>query len=145
MIKIPFAAGHLDQIEVREHEKETWLAWQQLRVHFETIEKMGTAMTMVHDDKIITCAGYWVVWPGVCEVWQIPSIHVASCAVQYGREMRRYIKALQETFNLHRIQTNSPHDLTHIRWMTFLGFKCEGELKQYTMNKENYLIWARIF
>lgn len=130
---------------MREEEKNGLWSWQHAKDCVNIIEQSNNAMTMVHDGRIITCAGFWTLWPGVCDVWQVPSIYVPAVSRAYGREMRRYILRLRETFGFHRIQTVSPNDELHRRWLTWLGFEAEGLMKKYTLDKHDYLMWGKVW
>lgn len=101
--------------------------------------------TFFKDGKIITCAGFVEMWPGVAEMWQLPTIHVPKHYIEYARCMKQYVDTIAKTFGYHRLQTTCPEDALHNRWMTFLGFKKEGTMPKYTFNKLDYSIFGRIY
>ena len=79
---IPFKREHLELIEARKYEKEKVLPF--LTDGFLNIaENSSYCYTVVQDGKIITCMGVIKLWEGVAEVWQLPSIYVASCSKEY--------------------------------------------------------------
>lgn len=103
------------------------------------------AVTVVLDGRILFCAGFCPLWPGVFELWMIPSVYAKTAPVFFARTIRRYIDRIAIDFAAHRLQTTSFDDPFHRRWMTWLGFQPEGVLRQFTQDKRDMVQFGRIF
>lgn len=117
-------------------------AWQRV----EHMAKVSIqAVTFVYDGRVIFCAGFCQLWPGVIEVWMIPSVYARSMPMFFGRKIRRYMDGIGRDFGAHRLQTTSFDDDFHKKWMKFLGFAPEGTAKQFTQDKRDMVYYARFF
>lgn len=141
-----FHPRHLEVAELREHERELLGGTSDVKTRLETLmQNSKAAGTFLHDGRIITCAGFVEMWPGVAELWQIPTIHVVKCKMDYARTMREYMEGAVKNFGYHRLQTSCPADPLHDRWMEFLGFTKEGTMRQYTYLKQDYSVFGRVY
>jgi hypothetical protein len=139
---IPFLREHLTLLDVREYEKENLLP--HINSAFLTaMETSGWSYTLVQDGRIVTCIGAIQLWSGVWEVWQIPSVYVHKYVKSYCRTIKDMLDVGAQREGAWRLQTHSPADELHDRWMKFIGFECEGTLKEYSRNKLDHRIWAR--
>lgn len=145
---IAFHPKHLEIANIRQHELDTLFKMKDAYTRVEQLAKLSKQSgTFILDGRIITCAGFIEIWPGVAEVWQIPSIYAEENPIAFCKAMKGYIESIAETFKYHRIQTNCPADEKHERWMEFLGFKNETPdgMKAFTTDKRTYNAYARIF
>lgn len=133
-------AGHLDLLEYREQDTRFGEPFYAERI--KTLVEYATTGTVVSDGRIIGVIGYMIMWPGVAEVYLIPSKYLPEYALPFARLVKRYLASIVSSHNLHRLQTASPSDELHDQWMTFLGFTCEGTLKEFTQHKQDYKQWA---
>jgi hypothetical protein len=141
---IPFNREHLTLLEPREYEKERVLPF--LNSGFlDAVERSLWSYTLVKDGRVVTCIGGLQLWSGVWEVWQIPSVYVHKYTLEYCRTLKGLLDAWAEKEKAWRLQTSSPADELHDRWMEFLGFKCEGTMAKYNRFKIDYRIWSRIW
>ena len=101
-------------------------------------------LTLVMDDKIVCCFGYLQLFPGVAEVWLLPSVEMRNYSLSVVREVKGYLESTAEVRGWHRIQTVTRDIPQHRKWMEVLGFTEEGTLKQY-YQKEDYILSARYF
>ena len=142
---IEFHVKHLEILEMREEEKNGIFTLNDI---YERIERLAEnsilAFTMIYDGRIITCAGFVELWPGVAEIWQIPSKYVAQNPVLFARDIRRFLEEIINTFKWHRVETKCPVDDLHDRWMKWLGFECEGHLKKFSHDKKDVKQYARL-
>ena len=83
-------------------------------------------------------------WPGVMACWMIPSDNVKLASLSFCKVIKGYVDAIIEREDCHRVQTTSPDDEFHARWMKFLGMKNEGILRNYTPEKEDHCMYARV-
>lgn len=143
---IMFHPKHLEVARVREHELATIFGMPNAYAFMENLANTSKqAGTFMYDGRVITCAGFVEMWPGVAEVWQIPTEYVKLAPVLFSKTLKNYVEMIAEQFKYHRLQTHSPADEMHDRWMQWLGFIDEGTLQMYTHQKQNYRLWARTF
>lgn len=141
---IPFDASHLQLIEMRDIERVQIAADPKSSQKFEALDASHQGGTLFHDGRIVAFIGFFEMWPGVFEVWAWPSVYVEQYATIYLRTVKRFVGDIEKTFNPHRLQTTALADDTHDKWMEFLGFQHEGYLKQYSIDRRDYRIWARV-
>lgn len=142
---VPFVKEHLDLFEMRDSEKDRLELDPMAAMKLEALAQFGIGGTVFYDGRAIGIIGYYEMWPGVYEVWAFPSIYVKQYATIYLKHVRRYIQVIEEAFKPHRLQTTAIADDLHDDWMTFLGFKQEGDLKAYSVNKQDHRMWARLY
>lgn len=142
---ILFHVEHLKTMQIRDQEWNGLFALPDVYERMERLSQTGEALSMVDNGRVITCAGFVQLWPGVLEMWQIPSTHLADNPMRYARIIKRYIEQVAEQLKAHRIQTVCANDNLHTRWMDFLGFGQEGLLEQYSYQMEDFIQWARLF
>lgn len=144
--RVLFHPKHLDLLNIKEEWKKTVLNLDRAKMILGNIPggEAGDALTLVIDGRVIACFGYFLVFPGVVEVWLIPSIHIDKYSLTFVRIVRRYLDQTAALFQWHRIQTVTEMDGRHRKWMKVLGFKEEGILEKY-FNHKDYVISARLF
>lgn len=143
--RILFHPEHLKLMSVHNKGIERLFSYTDWVDNFSEVDGRGDAVTILYNERILVCAGHIQLWPGVAEIWAIPSECVAEHTLVFNRAIKRYVESLAKTYNYHRMQTYSFNDSVHDRWMKWLGFECEGILKKYTYNKLDYKMWARLF
>lgn len=137
--KVPFIPEHAFAIELRAHEA-TYID----RDFLVAIGETGICCTCLIDGAILAIVGFFEKWPGVIQVFVIPSIHVPRAPKSFVKYVKAALDRLATDFNYHRLQTESKADEQTDKWMRVLGFECEGVLKSYSSAKEDYKMWARI-
>ncbi len=144
---VQFNPRHLEVMEIRDEEM---LGSMQLEDAYGRMDRVAkgslAAATFMYDGRIVFCAGFHQIWPGVLEVWMIPSVHAAKkLPISFPRIIRRYVENIERDFKAHRIQTTSYHDPFHARWMEWLGFKNEtpNGMINFTHHKKTMCIYAR--
>lgn len=143
---IQFHPKHLEVAMVRDLEQQTVMRIGDAYARFEALaERSKQAVTVMHDGRILACCGFFEAWKGVCEVWLVPTIYVPKYPILFARTMKGYVESIAKTFDYHRVQTIAAADELHDRWMGWLGFECEGVLRQYTEQKQDYKLHARLF
>ena len=141
-----FHPRHLEVAELREHEREILKGVGNAKARLESLMNNSKAAgTFLKDGRVITCAGFVELWPGVAELWQLPTVYITRCVVDYARTLKQYMENVVKTFHYHRLQTTCPADDLHDRWMQFLGFEKEGLLKKYTFSQQDYSIFGRVY
>lgn len=142
---VKFHPKHLELIQMRVLETESIFHGDAYDRMDKAAKESVQAGTFLYDGRVLFCAGFSQLWPGVLEIWMIPSVHIKSAPFLVAKTVKRYIDAIARDFKAHRIQTTTYADAAHTRWMEFLGFKCEGTLEKYTHDKKSMLVFARVF
>ena len=75
---IPFKKEHIECMEIREYEQNTTLKIPQLQIALQSWEQSNNAGTLIHDGRVIAILGFWELWPGVCELYVLPSVYTAK-------------------------------------------------------------------
>ncbi len=142
---IPFHPKHVEVMDVRDSELHSILSLEDSNERLEAVRENETLVgTFLCDGRVLCCAGYRILWPGVAEVWILPSRHVSKVAIRFSKIIRRQLDGIIERHNIHRLQTISIDDDLHNRWMRFIGFSDAGLMRQYTHDKQDYRMWERI-
>lgn len=143
---VAFHPRHLEVAVVREYE-EAFL--KRLEGAYDKIEALAKrsveAVTLLHDGRIITCCGFLMLMPGVCELWQIPSIYAQQSPLLFSKAMKLFVEIIAQNFNVRRMQTTAPADELHDRWLEFLGFECDGILRHYSGENQHHKMWSRLW
>lgn len=144
IILIPFHAEHVKLMQVRDHELRNIFAEGSIDDKLKALEMLGNGATILYDGRILGVMGFMEMWSGVCEVWVLPSEHIGRYGIVFAKLVKKNLKMLQEVKKFHRLQVTAKDDIKHNRWLTWLGFVCEGTLRKYSVNQDNYKIWSRI-
>lgn len=144
---IKFDPKHLDLMEIRPLELHGVFELADACDRMARVAKASIqAVTFLFDGRVLCCAGFHELWPGVLEVWMIPSIYVKRLPISFPRMIRRYLDNIFEDFGAHRVQTTSHDDPFHARWMEWLGFKNETPegMRKFTYDKQTMCIYSRV-
>lgn len=141
---VAFEAKHLFEMDLRPSEQVRLEADPATLHKTACLAQYGLGATLIIDDIIVGCFGFFEMWPRVYMVWAFPSAHVERYAMVYLRTVRRYIRAIEETHQPQRLQTTTVDDDQHNRWMRFLGFTNEtpGGMPMYSVLGETFNTWA---
>lgn len=139
---IPFKIEHVECMEIREYESMTTINLENWGFALKKFEQSKTCGTILHDGRILAVMGYYELWPGVCELFVLPSKYLPEYPIQFARCVRRTLNSgiFKE---YHRVQIHALDDDLHNRWLSFLKFSLEGVLKKYDSKGNDYKIWAR--
>lgn len=110
-------------------------------------ERAGlNAFTAVHDGIIIGCGGVKALWPGVGEAWGVPSVHVVNYkrdVVMLAKEALRII--WKQSPDLNRVQAVVASGFVKGELLAgYLGFECEGVMRKYGKNGEDFKLFALV-
>lgn len=144
--RLLFEPGHLNFLKLRPEYQDTVFNLERAKRVLYHIPggAEGDALTLIVDDKILACFGYFLIFPGVVQVWLLPSIYLDEHPIIFVRIVKRYIEQTADVFNWHRVQTVTEVNDKHRRWMKTLGFVEEGVMKKY-FNNQDYVMSARYF
>jgi len=140
---IPFKAAHVDCMDIREYENNTVAKWPNFQQALTEWENKNIAGTILADGRVIAVFGFIEMWPGVCEVFVLPSKYLHQYSIGFAKCVKRALNSgIFETY--HRIQIQAMDDDLHNRWLKFLGFELEGVFKKYDAQGNDYKMWARV-
>jgi len=139
---VPFKPEHWDMIEFRDFEKESMgQVLNEIRVR---VDASGPAYTGLVNGKVAGFAGVILMWPGVGEGWILGSDLFAKNKLWFVRSVKKFLRKIMKTHELHRVQTTVMHGHTNlIRLVEFLGMHFEGRLRNYGPHGEDYLMYGR--
>lgn len=142
-VVIPFKSEHVEVMEVREYELKTTFALANVQTALKIFEQTQKAGTIICEGRVIAIMGVQDLWPGVCELWVLPSKYLHTYVFQFSRTI---IKAINSGIlnGYRRIQIRALDDELHNRWLKFLKFEKEGTLKKYDNLGNDMNIWARV-
>jgi hypothetical protein len=136
---VPFEAWHLDQLQLQPHEME-------MLDHHKFLANVflpgNDCRSTFHDGKLLGSAGYLMLWPGVAEMFIIPSKYIFEYPHVAFRVCYRTIAILKAHPNFHRLQSGVWDNPTRVKFLEKLGFVVEGRMRKYTRNKEDYLVMS---
>ena len=140
---IPFKKEHIECMEIREYEQNTTMKLPQLQVAFQSWEQSNAAGTIIHDGRVLAIMVYWELWPGVCELYVLPSIYTEKYPLDFSKTIKRLLDS--GIFSSYRsLQIQAPDDDLHNRWVKFLKFDKEGTFKKYDQLGNDLNMWARV-
>jgi len=108
---VDFEAGHLDQMDMRDHEAGKEINGESLRIS--SIE----SKTVLIDGEILCSYGLF----DNHGLWQIPSKNISTITMKYARETIKIVREMiKGKEGVHSVCLD---DEFHKRWMKFLGLK----------------------
>lgn len=137
---IPFKAEHLEVMDMREHEQSLCSDMNKMAM----LASGSVARTGIVDGRILCCGGVTPFLTGNASIWLIPSVYLQEKSLEFSRELRKWLFQVREDLALCRMETECIDDDLHNRWMTFLGFDCEGVKRKFYMGKD-YKVWGRLW
>ena len=138
---IDFEPEHIALMEVKDNVSSSNLKIEKLKF---MKERSIHSITLLCDERVVLCGGFLPLWPGVIACWMIPSNNVKIAALSACKVIKGYVDAIIEREDCHRVQTTSPDDEFHARWMKFLGMENEGVLRKYTPEQDDHCMYARV-
>lgn len=134
-----FQMWHIAKLKLRAHERDLM---PQSRL--QNLVTFGTCVTIFADGAPLAILGFVPLWSGVYDVFVLPGENVKRFAKTFHKTVKHYMNSLCTALPVHRLQTYSIADSSTDKWMSSLGFECEGTLTAYTSDKLDYRIWRRL-
>ncbi len=104
----------------------------------------GPCITGRFDGRIVSCAGIWIVWPGVGEQWAVNVSQIGDYHIDPQIGKRWLYRAIDE-YKLWRVQVPARSDFPvgadYLRW---LGFEFEATLENYHPDGSDALMYKII-
>lgn len=142
---VRFEMKHLNEIELREHDKTTVANIPHFRKWCEIYEKNRGAYTLLSPDGIICIAGVAPVWPGVGAAWSVTSDLVNKYPKAYFKATKQVLDAISADWKLHRVQVSvNVENKKAVNWVQHLGFQFEGLMRAYGVDKQDHYLYARV-
>lgn len=114
--------------------------------HFEDVKIVGWSKTGLINNQILGVGGVVVFWPGVGEGWYALSEHANTYKIAVAMFLTRFIDIAAAELKLHRFQTTIRTDFVKaIKLIEVAGLVREGKMIQYTEDKKDTFIYAKIF
>ena len=142
---VPFKYEHLDLVDTRDSELTGILKLPNAEERLRNLAEASLGGTLLYDGRIICCLGAVELWPGVIDVWVIPTKYLVEKPLIFVKTVKNYLLRFVEDFQCHRVQTVAVDDELHSRFLTWLGFSKEGVMKEYSCNRETYNMWSRMY
>jgi len=139
---VPFVIEHFDRMELLER------GWQRRedRPMFANYPRLGPSYTLLDGDRPIISGGVAIMWRGVGDSWMLVSKYVKKYPLSVYKTVSSIMEDIIERQKLYRIQTViKEDDSTAINWIERLGYTREGVLRQFGPDRQNYLMYGRIF
>ena len=142
---IPFDVGHISLMDLRGDYIDDVFTEKNGIDHLEECARIGDSFTLISEGRILCVGGIFPLWPGVGQVWLIPSVHGLAKPMVFVRHIKRMLNSMQETGKYHRVQAIISTQLTRgDRWIEYLGFTKEGLLRKYTPQGTDYFMYAKV-
>ena len=109
------------------------------------IENVCTSWTGIQDGKIVGCGGFTPLWDGVAEIWMYLQPEAFKRKKLALKLMKHVLNDIIERKQYHRIQAVVLKEYKEgKRFAEFFGFKNEGLMESYSVDKEDVYRYARI-
>ena len=108
-----------------------------------TDKHIGANAWSLYDNKILACGGFVNLWPGVFEAWLY--VHDYDTFLKYKLCLIKKFRFEIDNLQYHRLQAVvDVRSKNHQKFMNLLGFKSEGILQQYGMDKTDHIMYAKV-
>ena len=104
----------------------------------------GPCITALINNRVVAIFGMVLIWDGLGESWSVFSKEARRYPIAMTKGANAFFDICEILFSLHRIQiTVRSTDKRAVSWAKCLGFKSEGLLKEYSVDKTDYYIMRR--
>jgi hypothetical protein len=112
-------------------------------MQFDAQAAAGTAVTMLIDGRIAAIGGVARLWPGLGEVWMVPTKLARTLPLALTRTAMEVIEYSVQSLELRRAQCFcKTADKRAVRWAETLGFAREATLRRYGADGADYELLA---
>lgn len=136
---IPFECAHLKALMPRKFEARELALVDDMEQRTKEYLDRGMAYTGIIGDQILGCAGIFMLWRGVAEVWSVTTPLVEKYPLAFHRAISRGLKVVERSMGLWRIQVaiHGDHQVS-LKWIQRLGFRLEGPMPGYGPDGATY-------
>jgi len=104
----------------------------------------GPCITALIDNRPVAIFGLVLLWDGVGEAWSSFSGEARRYPIAMTKGANTFFDICEILFSLHRIQiTVRSNDKRAVSWAKCLGFKSEGLMTEYSVDKTDYYMMRR--
>ena len=112
--------------------------------HGKVLETLGTSYTGLRKGQVIACGGIIAGFKGVGDLWLYLGKETFAQKRVALRVFKYFLEQIHSDYDLHRLQAVVKSDFVEgHRFAKFFGFESEGEMKQYSPDKENFYRYAK--
>jgi RimJ/RimL family protein N-acetyltransferase len=142
---VPFNVSHVFQMEMKPMEQEFVDSTPDFIENLMSNANPDYSWTGVADGKIVAIFGVSELWPGVADLWMIPSVHINKHAMAVVRGAKAVIDKAVDDFETRRLQITVREDnQIAYRFARALGFDVECLMKSYGPEGADYYLMSRI-
>ena len=143
-----FEQRHFWMMSLPEHEKKTFNLIPNYEKYLMENTIKESSFTAFIDKKPIVCFGLIKLFPQVAEAWLIPSIDLRNSiknSLAFQKATKKFFNHAFDVFDLRRIQVTIDETNTiSMNWIDTMGFKKEGCMIQFGVNKQNHYMFSRL-
>lgn len=141
----PCKTEHFYALNPREYDKKALFSMPNVDQLIHHYCSMSYAFTGFNGDDIIGMGGVFPLWPGVGEAWMFLGDDLKANKLFVFKQVKKYIELAFENLKIHRIQMVCSDEFNEAKnFAEHLGFALEGKMEQYTLEKKDYLLYARL-
>jgi RimJ/RimL family protein N-acetyltransferase len=134
----PFKAEHLEYMRVQKGEPEEIAGIPGVS---STLCSLGAKSIIAEDGTVLGIIGLVPTLPGACEVFILASEDQGAHSIGFARGVLKELLEIKPKYR--RIQAvTSIDNLTHQRFIEWLGFVREGVLKKYGLKGNDMVMWG---
>ncbi len=112
---------------------------------FET-EKIGPAYTARLDNRVVFCAGIYILWEGVGEIWSIVDERATGLAYEIFIWQSQLLSTEIKKRGFNRLQAHVAKKwVSACKYMKRLGFVQEAVMRKYGVSGDDYILYGRVF
>lgn len=126
MKEIEFKPEHVELVEIVGEDKEFCTKANLMAV------AEHPSSTFVDDGRVVAFAGIVVTDYKVGNVWLLPTKYLEGNFIGLAKAMKYYVTHLPEIYNLKTLCTSGHKDKRVKRWLLWLGFEYDDNLKLYS-------------
>jgi len=104
----------------------------------------GEAVTVIDGKKVLAIFGSVTIFPGIQHIWALVSEDVKDYPIQFFRTAQKVLAWQQKRKPARRYQIDIRAGYPELqKWAKLLGFECEGLMKKFGQNGDDYYLYAR--
>lgn len=112
-------------------------------MYAELYSRIPSSFTLIKGGDILAIGGIVPMWPGVGEVWLMRSTLVDDNGLTVAREVKKALAEHGKHFWRLQAACAANDDVCH-RWLEWLGFEREAELKMFGPDKSDFVQYRRL-
>jgi hypothetical protein len=142
---IPFEFAHLQAMQARKFEAREMALVNDMEERAREYMARGMGYTGIIGGRILACAGIFMLWRGVAEIWSVTTPLVEDYPLAFHRAISHGLKVVERSMGLWRIQVAIHEDhLVSQKWIQRLGFVSEAPMPGYGADGATYVRFARL-